>query len=224
MRRAALFALVCYLPITAIFAAEVRLTVEEPAGVERQQWPVSSGIPLAQGALRDDQAAALFDAAGREVPLQTETLARWPDGSVRWLLLDFQIDLAAKEKKTLTLRYGADVRRAAVENPVRVTKQADGTVVIEPGPVRLEYDAKRRLPFFFPQGKAIADRQVGGRRQPDHRGFTYQLRRLDGILLSGRWPRSTYFGAELQRTICTRSACRAGRPGAGMPSRQRLAR
>ena len=29
------------------------------------------------------------------IPLQTEALAHWPDGSVRWLLLDFQIDLAA---------------------------------------------------------------------------------------------------------------------------------
>ena len=66
---------------------------------------------------------------GGEVPLQTETLARWPDGSVRWLLLDFQIDLAAKQKKTLTLRYGPEVRRAAVAKPVRVTKQADGKVI-----------------------------------------------------------------------------------------------
>ena len=46
------------------------------------------------------------------MPLQTESLARWPDGSVRWLLLDFQIDLAAKQKKTLTLRYGPEIRRA----------------------------------------------------------------------------------------------------------------
>jgi len=114
-------------------AGEVRLAVEEPAGVERQQWPVTSGIPLAQGALRDDGASALFDEAGREMPLQTESLARWPDGSIRWLLLDFQIDLAAKEKKTLALRYGPKVRRAAVEKPMRVTKQADGQVAIDLG-------------------------------------------------------------------------------------------
>ncbi len=150
MRRWMILAFASCLAATAVAAGEIRLTVQEPAGVQRQQWPVTSGIPLAQGALRDDQAAALFDAAGGEVPLQTETLARWPDGSVRWLLLDFQIDLNAKETKTLVLRYGSDVRRAAVPNPVRVARAEDGKVTIEPGPVRLEYDPQK----FFPQGTA----------------------------------------------------------------------
>jgi hypothetical protein len=151
------------------------LAVDEPAGVDRQQWPVTSGIPLARGELRDDQAAALFDESGStgfqpsstgfqpvlsetgkmpvlrgEIPLQTESLARWPDGSIRWLLLDFQIDLAAKQKRTLTLRYGPDVRRGDVDKPVRVTKQADGKVVIDTGPLRLIYDRKQ----FLPQGQA----------------------------------------------------------------------
>ena len=152
--------LLCWAAVAVAWAGEVRLTVEEPSGVARQQWPVSSGIPLAQGALRDERAAALFDAAGKELPLQSESLARWPDGSIRWLLLDFQIDLAARDKKTLTLRYGPEVRRAAVENAVRVTKQPDGKVLIEPGPVRLEYDPK----FFMPQGTAWLTATAGGRK------------------------------------------------------------
>ena len=160
-------------------AGELRLTVEEPAGVPRQQWPVSSGVPLAKGELRDDQAAMLLDAAGREVPLQMETLVRWPDGSIRWLLLDFQIDLAAKQKKALTLRYGPAVHRAAVEQPVRVAKQADGAVVIEPGPVRLEYGSKDDRGLFFPQGRAsLVDRT--GVRKP--RPLTVNCP-LDGVSL-----------------------------------------
>ena len=66
-------------------ASELRLSVEEPAGVDRVQWPVTSGIPLAAGALTDDQAAALWDDAGHELPLQTESLARWPDQNDRQL-------------------------------------------------------------------------------------------------------------------------------------------
>ena len=38
----------------------VRFTVEEPSGVQRCDWPVTSGVPLAQGALKDPNAAALF--------------------------------------------------------------------------------------------------------------------------------------------------------------------
>jgi len=161
---------------TWAWAAEVPLRVEEPAGVERTGWPVTSGIPLAKGALADDRAAALFDADGSEVPLQTEVLARWPDGSIRWLLLDFQIDLAAGENKALLLRYGPDVRRTAVEDPIRVTQQPDGKVTLEPGPVRLEYDPKR----FFPQGAAWLTAAADG--QPPERRLTINCQ-SDGVRL-----------------------------------------
>ncbi len=154
-----LLALMLCLTTRAALAEETRLAVEEPAGVDRQQWPVTSGIPLAQGVLRDDQAAALFDEGGKQFPLQTEPLARWPDGSIRWLLLDFQIDLTAKQKKTLTLRYGPGILRAAAEKPVGVTKKADGAVMIETGPVRLLYNPK----WFRPQGEAWL---IGGRDGP----------------------------------------------------------
>ena len=180
MRRSMLCTLVLCLAAGVARAGEIRLAVEEPAGVERQQWPVSSGVPFARGILRDDQATALFDAAGGELPLQTETLVRWPDGSVRWLLVDFQIDLAAKQKKTLTLRYGPEVRRAPVQNPVRITKQPDGSVVLEPGPVRLEYNSERDRPYFFPQGIASLIDKTGS-RDADRR-LTYNCG-LDGIIL-----------------------------------------
>ncbi len=118
-------------------AATTSFSVEEPTGVERQGWPVTSGVPLAEGALQDGENAALFDAEGQEVPLQTEVLARWPDGSVRWLLLDFQVDLAAEQRRAFSLRYGPDVRRASVGKPVRVRKH-DNAVVVDTGPMRLE--------------------------------------------------------------------------------------
>ena len=117
-------------------AGIVELTVEEPAGVAREQWPVTSGVPLAAGELREAGEATILTADGRPLPLQTEALARWPDGSVRWLLLDFQVDLAAKEKKRFTLRYGPGNRPASAERPIRVDRAAGG-VAMETGPLRL---------------------------------------------------------------------------------------
>jgi len=182
MRRSMVCTILLCLAAAVAHSGEIRLAVEEPAGVERQQWPVSSGVPFAQGALREEQATALFDAAGSELPLQTETLVRWPDGSVRWLLVDFQIDLAAKQKKTLTLRYGPEVRRAPVQNPVRITKRADGSVVLEPGPVRLEYNSERDRPYFFPQGIATLIDKTGSREA--ERRLTYNCP-ADGVALLG---------------------------------------
>src|SRR5262245_51283537 len=116
--------------------AEIMVTVADPAGVRRSGWPVTSGVPLARGALRDLRAVALFSADGREVPLQVDALSRWPDGSVRWLLLDFQVDLKVGEKQPFTLRYGPGTRRTAVEKPVTVSEEGRA-VAINTGPLRL---------------------------------------------------------------------------------------
>jgi hypothetical protein len=123
-------------------AAEVTLAVEEPTGVARKAWPVTSSIPLAAGALTDVREAALFTAAGQEIPLQTEALCRWPDGSVRWLLLDFLLDLAEREKRLLVLRYGPGVQRAAVTNPVVVAAE-DQSATIRTGPLQVKLSAER---------------------------------------------------------------------------------
>jgi len=115
----------------------MKLTVEESSGVERNGWPVTSGVPFAQGALQDATAAALFASDGAETPLQTEVLAKWPDGSVRWLLLDFQADLAPKEKKVFTLRSGPGTARKPVERPLEVRKEGSSTRIAT-GPLSVE--------------------------------------------------------------------------------------
>ena len=64
--------------------------IEEAAGVPRRCYPVTHGCPFARGALQDPQRVRLTDGGGKELPLQTTTLATWPDGSIKWLLLDTQ--------------------------------------------------------------------------------------------------------------------------------------
>src|SRR5947209_2030213 len=51
--------------------------------------PVTVGLPFPRGGLQDTGPLSLLGAAGRPIPVQVEPLARWPDGSVKWLLLDF---------------------------------------------------------------------------------------------------------------------------------------
>ena len=127
-------------------ADTVPITVEEPSGVDRTGWPVTSGIPLAPGALIDANHSALFFGDDKEIPLQTEVLARWPDGSIRWLLLDFQVDLVAGQKRSFTLRYGDGVERGTIERPVAVRK-ADDSVFIETWPLRLQIASAGNSPL-----------------------------------------------------------------------------
>jgi hypothetical protein len=138
------FVWICFLVASASTAtgAKISMTVTEPSSVDRAAWPVTSGVPLAQGELRNHRQTALFDADGKELPLQTEVLSRWPDGTIRWLLVDFQVDLAANESQEFALRYGLAVRRTPLNLPQLVTAHPSHARLVAPnastGPLRVD--------------------------------------------------------------------------------------
>ncbi len=100
-----------------------------PLTVEASGGPVSSGVPFPPGVLGSDSHLRLLDAAGRQAPLQTRTLARWKDGSVKWVLLDFQASASGYR-----LEYGPTVRHSAPSVPVRVREDSSG-VTVSTGPL-----------------------------------------------------------------------------------------
>lgn len=117
-------------------ADSVPLMVKEPSGIQRKGWPVTSGVPLPEGAVRNPANVRLLS-DGKELPLQTEVMSSWPDGSVKWLLLDFQIDLRANEERKLTLEYGQHINRTPVRDPLEVQTDPDATTVIT-GPLKMK--------------------------------------------------------------------------------------
>lgn len=84
--------------------------IAPPAG----RGPVTTGIPWPRGKLLDPQKLVLRDASDKVVRLQARATDRWPDGSVRWVLLDWIAEA------------GAGPYRVAVGDPVAV----EGPVVI----------------------------------------------------------------------------------------------
>ncbi len=70
----------------------VRLRVDEPTDAARKAWPVTSGVPFAQGVLASPADVRLFDAKNKRVPARFESFCCWPDGSVKWLVCDFRAD------------------------------------------------------------------------------------------------------------------------------------
>jgi hypothetical protein len=125
-------------PPTAYPAAKpgkVELKVVEPSGEDRVRLPVTSGLPLPKGALYRADNARLTD-AGAPLPLQARSEARWEDGSIKWLLLDTQVDLKASETKSLVLEYGGTA--ATKETPgLKITDMPGrGGVVVETGALR----------------------------------------------------------------------------------------
>ncbi len=151
---------------TAFPANRFPLVVTEPTGIARHQAPVTSGVPFARGELRSADRVALFPAKspGRQIPLQTEILSRWPDGSVKWLLLDFQVSLNPRQKSQFFLTYGPDVTREPVANPIVITDGYEG-MTVDSHRLRLHLDRKN----FRPLHAVWLDRNANGRYEPTER-------------------------------------------------------
>jgi len=76
-------------------------------------WPVTQGIPLPMGALRDVGNMALRSGDGEAACARFERVSRWPDGSLRWVLADFA--LPTDPSQAYELEWGREVVTSAVE-------------------------------------------------------------------------------------------------------------
>jgi len=125
----------------------VPLHLEEAGGVSRQSWPVTSGVPFPQGALREISALTLRDPGGKPAPLQVEALCRWPDGSVKWLLLDFPADVGANQTARYTLESGAAPPESPPQGARVAVHETPTAVTVDTGPLRFTIDRRRFGPF-----------------------------------------------------------------------------
>ena len=115
----------------------VPLTVWETAGLARSDEPVTSGLPIPRNInLTDLSTLRLLDGSGAPVPCQFTPLARWggspDDGStpVRWLLLDFQAEVAANGVATYRL---VDSGGAGPSFPTLTVTDGAGAVTVDTG-------------------------------------------------------------------------------------------
>ncbi|MBM4086573.1 MAG: hypothetical protein FJ272_17455, partial [Planctomycetes bacterium] len=108
MRRAHAAAFLFLLWLTAAAqAAESRIALRVPewTGADRDEV-VTAGVPLTKGTLPEAAQCRLLDEQGKEAPFVGTALARWPDGSVKWLLLDFRARVGAGKTANFTLECG----------------------------------------------------------------------------------------------------------------------
>ena len=99
--------------------------VWEPSNHPRKQWPITVSVPFAAGALRDPGQVILRDPRSAQIPTQRRALASWPDGSVKWLLLDFAMDLAPLERVDVELDIGGQAETLEAQDGIRVEWAGD---------------------------------------------------------------------------------------------------
>ena len=115
----------------------VDIKLRETGGIGRRDEPVCFGVPLPAGAVSGVSQIRLNDGS-EDLPLDCSATQYWPDGSVRWCLLDTVVAVAARAEKTLELCIG---ERTNTQSGVRVTVGApDQPCTVDTGVVQFQVD------------------------------------------------------------------------------------
>jgi len=128
-----LISLLACLTSHVLAAGDVALFVRNHTGVQQVNVPVRGGVPFARGVLQACSQTRLLDAAGKEIHCQVKPIAHWYDGSVKWLLVDTQVNLSASGEVKLQLQPG--VAPKSHRTKVKVTQDIKG-LMVDTGPAR----------------------------------------------------------------------------------------
>ncbi|MBN1442936.1 MAG: hypothetical protein JXA90_09510, partial [Planctomycetes bacterium] len=224
---------------------EIPIWIDETRGRDIDAFPITRGVPLAQGVLPGTDAAdaagrdpdargvsdvALLDEEGRPVPCAARALAFWPDRSVKWLLLDFQARLRADAGAKLTLLVGARARRAPMRpdadragggpRSAAMSASAPRTLEVSEAPGRVMVDTGALWMSFRVEDGQLAlegrlDLDGDGRTAGDETIIDWKSAREDGA--AG----ATEGSPESSPETAPREAEALGAPGRGEPSASR---
>ncbi|MFO8079608.1 MAG: hypothetical protein R6V07_04800, partial [Armatimonadota bacterium] len=189
--------------------ASLPLTVSDSMEGERPAWPISSGVPIAQGELAGPEHCRLLDAQGQTVAAQFTPLAFWPDGSVKWVLVSFVHPGGSPE---YTLEFGEAMSTPAVDEGIVVEESAEGLVVTTD---RLRAELSRER--FAPPGRVSVDADGDGQFDD---GEVVVTGRDGFVIVDGEGTRYTSTGAgttrfEVEESGPVRTVIRAEGPFAG---------
>jgi hypothetical protein len=153
-------------------AHTIRLSASFPATVQsaRTNEPFTVGVPLPRGGYAESQVWAILGNDGGLRPAQTRALDRWSDGSVRWLLVDGNVDLSSGSCDVGLVPATRESPPAARAS-VTATQSQEG-VWIDTGAARFHLQPGRAFPFteVVVRDAAALDRDASGLLVEDEHG------------------------------------------------------
>ncbi len=103
---------------------------------------IRTGVPVAKGELfKLPGALVVTDPAGVEVPAQFAATGFWPDGSIKWVLVQFDAPLKANESATYRLQNAPGKKSAAAPGKLICSEDAD-FVIVDTGKIIAKIDKK----------------------------------------------------------------------------------
>ncbi len=118
----------------------VKLTVHESGGIDRVDEPVSGGVPLPRGLVKDVSQLRLIGPGGKQVPAQFSAINKWiSDGSVMWLLVQSTASVKSGGTAAYELQKGAPV---AKKSKLSVADGADA-ITVNTGKIKFRVSKKK---------------------------------------------------------------------------------
>jgi len=136
-------------------AGEITLTCDAPGGIPKEGAPLCFGLPFPPGKVSGAGGFQLKDAKGKALYADREVTATWPDGSVRWCLVDMMLP---PDTATLSLAFKKDTAKSPKAGSVRVSDT--GTVTLNAGP-QPQIPKPTPLSFSASPGRLIHDVKIG---------------------------------------------------------------
>lgn len=122
-------------------AVTIPIELQESAGTDRNA-AVRCGVPFAKGEFfRMPGQLQLFTPDGKNIPCQISAVGFWPDGSVKWALLQFHADLKAGKSVTYTLENRPQNPLPA-KDQLKIT-ESTGEITITTGPLQAVIDKQK---------------------------------------------------------------------------------
>lgn len=131
----------------------VPLEVSNWADAARTAEPVTAGVPLPEKGVYDLSLLRITDGSGNTLPCQFKPLSRWyrekhRDGvaepSIKWVLCDFQADVAAKNRTSVFLK---DDNTGAVPSTDLTLVETTSDITVVTGPLKFVI-SKTRFNLF----------------------------------------------------------------------------
>ncbi len=121
----------------------VAVKVQAPVFAAGTNWPVRCSLPIPRGELASAANATVLDAQSKPVATQNRAMAVWPDGSVKWLYLDFAHDFSHRQAtRAYTVSYGNAVHAQWDGRPVQLRK-TDAGIEVDTGAIHFRVPKAR---------------------------------------------------------------------------------
>ena len=120
------------------------LNVSTDAYIPYANAPVARGVSLPEGAVTDVSMVRAKNPAGRSHPVQATPLAHWPDGSVKWALIEIPADVPAAPPANIVQQYQVRFpdRRSRALGDVRC-EESPSAVILSNSRLSLKFSRRK---------------------------------------------------------------------------------